>query len=248
LKDSSKKHQRKSIRLSEYDYSFPNWYYITICTHERRILFGKIENGKMILNKLGNVVEEEWMRTKEIRKYVDLDNFVIMPNHLHGIIIIEQSIEKNNFQSSSQTTENVGATRRIGPTDLQGRGELNSPTGDDSGRIQYAPTKIKLKSPLKTIDDVGATRWVAQNKEDRAIQRIAPTKQTLISNSLGSIIGQYKSKVTKRLRELSGNSDLKIWQRNYYEHIIRNEIDLQNIRKYITLNPLKWEIDEYFNS
>jgi putative transposase len=143
----------------------------------------------MILNKFGNVVEEEWMRTKEIRKYVDLDYYVIMPNHLHGIIIIEQS-----------------------------------------------------------IDDVGATRRVAQNKEDRAIQRIAPTKQTLISNSLGSIIGQFKSSVTKRLREISGNSDLKIWQRNYYEHIIRNEIDLQNIRKYITDNPLKWEIDEYFYS
>jgi putative transposase len=222
LKDSSKKHQRKSIRLSEYEYSFPNWYFITICTHERRNLFGNIKNGKMILNELGNVVEEEWMRTKELRKNVDQDYYVIMPNHLHGIIIIEQSIEN-------------------------GRGELNSPAKDNSGRIQYAPTN-KFKSPSKTIDDVGATRRVAQNKEDRAIQRIAPTKQTLIQNSLGSIIGQFKSKVTKRLREISGNSDLKIWQRNYYEHIIRNEIDLQNIRKYITLNPLKWEIDEYFNS
>jgi REP element-mobilizing transposase RayT len=170
-----------------------------------------------------------------------------MPNHLHGIIIIEQSIERNNFKSASNTTENVWTTRRIEPTDLQGRGELNSPAGDESGRIQYAPTN-KFKSSSKTIDDVGATRWVAQNKEDRAIQRIAPTKQTLISNSLGSIIGQFKSKVTKRLRELSGNSDLKIWQRNYYEHIIRNEFDLQNIRKYITLNPLKWEIDEYYIS
>jgi len=222
LKDSSKKHQRKSIRLSEYDYSFPNWYYITICTHERRNLFGKINKDKIILNEFGNVVEEEWMRTKEIRKYVDLDYYVIMPNHLHGIIIIEQSIEN-------------------------GRGELNSPAKDKSGRIQYAPTN-KFKSPSKTIDDVGATRRVAQNNDDRAIQRIAPTKQTLIPNSLGSIIGQFKSKVTKRLREISGNSDLKIWQRNYYEHIIRNEIDLQNIRKYITLNPLKWGNDEYYKS
>lgn len=236
MKDSSKKHQRKSIRLSEYDYSFPNWYYITICVHEKRNLFGKINNGKMILNELGNVVEEEWINTKIIRKYVDLDYYVIMPNHLHGLIIIEQSIE------------DVGAIRRIETKDLHGRGELNSPDKDDSGRIQYAPTENKFKSPSQTTEDVGATRWVAQNKEDGAIQRIAPTKQTLIPNSLGSIIGQFKSKVTKRLRELSGNSDLKIWQRNYYEHIIRNQIDLQNIRKYITLNPLKWEIDEYYKS
>jgi putative transposase len=203
LKDSSKKHPRKSIRLSEYDYSFPNWYYITICTHEKRNLFGNVKNGKMILNKFGNVVEEEWIQTKELRKYVDLDYYVIMPNHLHGIIIIEQSIE------------DVGATRRIEPTDLRSRGELNSPTRNDSGRIQYAPTKINLKSP---------------------------------SHTLGAIVRGFKSSATKRLREISGNSDLKIWQRNYYEHIIRNEIDLQNIRQYITLNPLKWEIDEYFNS
>jgi putative transposase len=235
LKDSSKKHQRKSIRLSEYDYSFPNWYYITICAHEKRNLFGKINNGKMILNKFGYVVEEEWIQTKEIRKYVDLDYYIIMPNHLHGIIIIEQSID------------DAGATRRYESKDLYGRGELNSPTGDKSGRIQYVPTNNKLKSPSHTTKNVGATRRVAQNNDDRAIQRIAPTRQTLIPNSLGSIIGQFKSKVTKRLRELSGNSDLKIWQRNYYEHIIRNEIDLQNIRKYTKLNPLKWEIDEYFN-
>jgi len=176
--------------LSEYDYSFPNWYYLTICTHERRNLFGNIINGKMILNRLGNVVEEEWIQTKEIRKYVDLDYYVIMPNHLHGIIIIEQSIEK-------------------------GRGELNSPNGDESGRIQYPSTKNNFKSP---------------------------------SHSLGAIVRGFKSSVTKRLREISGNPDLKIWQRNYYEHIIRNEIDLQNIRKYISLNPLKWEIDEYYKS
>ena len=100
LKDSSKKHQRKSIRLSEYDYSFPNWYYITICTYERRILFGNIKNGKMILSKLGNVVEEEWMRTKAIRKFVDLDYYVIMPNHLHGIVIIDHSIENGRDDSS----------------------------------------------------------------------------------------------------------------------------------------------------
>ena len=91
MKDKPKKQRRKSIRLSEYDYSFPNWYYITICTHERRNLFGKINNGKMILNEKGNVVEEEWIRTKKIRKHIDLDYYIIMPNHLHGIIIIEQS-------------------------------------------------------------------------------------------------------------------------------------------------------------
>jgi putative transposase len=216
----------------------------------------------MILNKFGNVVEEEWIQTKEIRKYVDLEYFVIMPNHLHGIIIIEQSIEKNNFKSPSHTTKNVGATRRIESKDLYGRGELNSPTGDESGRIQYAPTKINFQSPSHTTENVGATHRIQQTelqgrgelnsptKDESGRIQYAPTKINLKSPShtLGAIVRGFKSSVTKRLRELSSNSDLKIWQRNYYEHIIRNEIDLQNIRKYITLNPLKWEIDEYYNS
>jgi putative transposase len=190
LKGTSKKIHRKSIRLSEYDYSFPNWYYITVCTYERRNLLGEIKNGETILNKIGQVVEKEWIRTKEIRKYVELDYYVIMPNHLHGIIIIEQSIEN-------------------------GRGELNSPAKDESGRIQYAPKKNKFISPSLT---------------------------------LGAIVRGFKSSVTKKIKELSGHSESKIWQRNYYEHIIRNELDLQNIRQYITLNPFKWEIDEYFKS
>ncbi|OFY61219.1 MAG: hypothetical protein A2V50_01945 [Bacteroidetes bacterium RBG_19FT_COMBO_42_10] len=173
---------RKTIRLQEYDYTFPGWYYITICTDERKNLFGIITNGKMIHNRAGNILEEEWIRTKEIRKNIDLDYYVIMPNHLHGIIIINS------------------------------RGESNSPQ-DKTGRMQYAPTNVKFKSP---------------------------------SQSLGAIVRGFKSAVTKRLREISGNPELKIWQRNYYEHIIRNDLDLHNIRQYIENNPLKWEIDEYY--
>jgi len=143
----------------------------------------------MVLNELGKIVEEEWLRTKEIRNNVDLDYYVIMPNHMHGNIIINS------------------------------RGELNSPkkinltSNNESGRIQYAPANDKFKSP---------------------------------SQSLGAIIRGFKSAVTKRIRDFTGDPEIKIWQRNYYEHIIRNDFDLQNIRNYIELNPLKWELDEYY--
>jgi len=80
---------RSSIRLRKYDYTEPNWYYITICTHDRENIFGKIQRSKMILNEFGKIVDEEWLKTKEIRKNIDLDYYVIMPNHFHGIIIIE---------------------------------------------------------------------------------------------------------------------------------------------------------------
>jgi len=107
-----------------------------------------------------------------IRKNVDLDSYVIMPNHLHGIIIIEQSIE--------------------------GGGELISPGSNNTESSQ-----IKV--------NVGATRWVARTKEDKAIRRIAPTKKTLLPDSLGLIIGQFKSSVTKRLRKLKNNTNLNVW-------------------------------------
>ena len=165
-----KLHHRRSIRLKEYDYTNPNWYYITICTKDKQHCFGEIINGKMILNKLGKIVEEEWLKTKQLRKNLDLDYYVIMPNHFHGIIIIESTT--------------------------------------------------------------------------RATHRVAPTKAKLKTNSLGAIIGQFKSVVTKRIRA-SGFEDFQ-WQRNYYEHIIRNEKDLFNIRQYIELNPLKWEYDDYY--
>ena len=139
-------------------------------------------------NPAGDMIEKWWHELDHKYPPVFLHDHIVMPNHFHGIIIIEQ------------LNENVGATRRV-----------------------------------------------ARNNEERAIQRIAPTKKTLISNSLGSIIGQFKSRVTKKLHELSGDQELKIWQRNYYEHIIRNDLDLYNIRKYIEDNPLKWEIDEYYN-
>lgn len=163
---------RRSIRLKEYDYTSSNWYYVTICTQDRQCIFGEIKESKMILNDHGKITEEELLKTKKIRKNVDLDYYVIMPNHIHVIIIMEGN--------------SVGATRRVVPT----------------------------------------------------LQR----------NGLGAIIGQFKSVVTKRINKLENRPGQFIWQRNYYEHIIRNEEDLFFTRKYIKLNPLKWELDKYYKN
>jgi len=168
---------RSSIRLRKYDYTEPNWYYITICTHDRENIFGKIQRSKMILNEFGKIVDEEWLKTKEIRKNIDLDYYVIMPNHFHGIIIIESR-----------------DTARCVPTN-----------------------------------------------ENRAFGQIQP-------GSLGAIVRSFKSAVTKRINEIREKPGSSVWQRNYYEHILRNEMDLYFTRRYIELNPLKWEIDKYYNT
>jgi len=170
-------HNRKSIRLKEYDYSQGGWYYITICAKDKKCAFGKVVNGKMILNEIGKIVEGEWFKTKQIRPNVDLDYYIIMPNHIHGIIIIN---EKSNYR----------------------RGEL-----------QFAPTNKKFKSPSQTI---------------------------------GAIIRGFKSSATKRINIQCKTPNQPVWQRNYYEHIIRNDRDLYNIRQYINNNPLKWELDDNY--
>lgn len=84
-----KRYHRKSIRLKDYDYSQPGEYFVTICTYDHECTLGEIINGEMRLNKIGKIVKEEWLRTENIRPGIELDVFVIMPNHIHGIIVIK---------------------------------------------------------------------------------------------------------------------------------------------------------------
>ncbi len=170
-----KKKQRRTIRLSGYDYSRPGEYFITICTQNRFCLFGEVVNGSMILNKYGQIAKNEWIKTAEIRDNVVLDVFIIMPNHVHGIIRI---INKISIHDQNQQNKN----------------ESN-----------------KFRSPSKTI---------------------------------GAIIRGYKSAVTTKINTVDRLPGRKIWQRNYYEHIIRNEQELKRIREYIIQNPMNWMDDQ----
>jgi REP element-mobilizing transposase RayT len=183
-KYNSNKHQRaygyfqsrRSIRLKRYDYSHPGAYFITICTHNRECLFGKINNGKMFLNDIGEIAKQCWLEIPHHFPNVSLDEFVIMPNHIHGIIIL------------NDTGLNVGANN-------------DSPLPDCS-------QKPLFRSPSRTI---------------------------------GSIIRGFKIGVTKWCRQ---NANIyTVWQRNYYEHILRNDHALHRIRQYIVDNPTKWELD-----
>ena len=184
MKYNPDKHHRRSIRLKGYDYSQPGAYYVTIVVQNRECIFGDIINGKMALNENGKIVKTEWLKTAEIRKNVKLDEFIVMPNHVHGIIIITDKIKNiPNIGKNVETTGNVGAT---GP--------------------------------------------------------VAPTAPRLHPNSLGSIMGQFQSIVTKQIRKLG--IEYFSWQRNYWERIIRNKNELNKIQKYIRDNPINWESDD----
>lgn len=121
------KHHRRSTRLSSWDYSWPWWYYVTICTYDRRCLFGEIVDDKMQLNEIGEVVREEWMRTPIIRPESELDDFVIMPNHMHGIVIIDDSSKSGvGAIHESPLRRTVDQRRQMTLSKVIGRFKMNS--------------------------------------------------------------------------------------------------------------------------
>lgn len=181
------KHHRRSIRLGGYDYAQAGGYFVTICTQDRVCLFGDVVNGEMWLNGTGRIVHDEWMRTPVLRPRVTLDAFVVMPNHIHGIIIL----------GDGHNAVNDGATA--------GRGTL-----------QRAPTE-----------------------RGSAVERFGrPT-----SDSIPTIVRLFKSATTKRINRLRGTPGAPVWQRNYYEHIVRDDESLGRIRQYILNNPAQWASD-----
>ena len=171
------KHHRRSIRLKGRDYSQPGAYFVTICTRDRACLFGDVVNGEMRLNGSGETARRCWEDIPDHFPLVELDAFVIMPNHVHGIIVVP------------------------------GRGEKSfAPT--------YAPTTTT------------PTTAIAQSP----------------SRTIGSIVRGFKIGVTKWFR---ANTDLhSVWQRGYYEHIVRTEGELMAIREYVLGNPARWNEDE----
>ena len=181
--------QRRSLRLQGYDYAQAGAYFVTLCTQGRECLFGEIMDGKMLLNDAGRMVNEEWHALPQRFPTVELDAFVVMPNHVHGIIVIASSGNNPAPVGAGLVPARNGATTRVAPT-----------LGD----------------------------------------RVAPT--------LGDMVGAFKSRVTvKYVHGVKSNGWLschgRVWQRNYYEHIIRDEASLHRIREYIVNNPLQWALD-----
>ena len=177
-------HHRRSIRLKGYDYTRPEAYFVTLCAWRRDCMFGEVVGGEVRLSALGQIVRDEWLRSIEIRREIRLyeDEFVVMPNHFHGIVWI---------------VESVGVDR---------------------------------------IEIVGADGVRPNNTG------VCHTPLRRVPRSLSSFIAGYKASVTHRAQQELNITG--IWQRNYYDHIIRNEKELSNIWDYIETNPLKWLQDQ----
>jgi REP element-mobilizing transposase RayT len=172
-------HHRRSIRLKGFDYSSNNAYFVTVCVEKRRCLLGEIVNTEMVLNENGKVVVECWTDLPNHYSNIQLDKYVVMPNHFHGI-------------------------------------------------IQICGVELKADSVLP----------------ERAGYKPAPTN----THGLSEIVRGFKTFSARRINTMLRISGKAFYQRNYYEHVIRNDYDLNRIRDYILTNPANWQSDELYNS
>lgn len=172
--------RRKYLRLRSYDYASAGGYFVTICTHQQAFLFGAVQEGVVSLNNAGRIVEQFWEELPQHYPTAVLDSFVIMPNHVHGILFL-------------QSIDEIRSGRRPDPT-----GSVN--------RV-----------------------------DARSGHRPDPT--------LSDIIRSFKTFSANRINKLRDTTGQPLWQRSYFERIIRNERELNNIRQYISDNPVRWEFD-----
>ena len=171
-------HQRRSIRLPGYDYGQAGAYFVTVCAQNQQCVFGNVEAGMMHLNVLGEIVQETWRGLPGHYPYVELDAFLVMPNHVHMIVVLVDS---------------VGAG------------------------LKPAPTTFPLTDACA----------IAQR------------------HRLPEIIRAFKTFSSRRINEHRATPGVSLWQRNYFEHIIRNDVALDRIRQYILDNPVRWAYDCY---
>lgn len=171
-----------SLRLKKYDYTQSGAYFVTICTYARMCFFGKIEEGKIFLNKYGDIANSCWQDIPEHFPYIKPAPFVIMPNHIHGIIIISE-------------------------------------------RLQNAKPVVETRHAVSVVS--------------------GEAFQKPVHGSLPTIVRSFKSAVTKRLNALGEEClPVTVWQRNYYEHVIRSDKALRQAIEYINFNPSEWESDK----
>lgn len=188
----SSRHHRRSIRLPEYDYTSPGVYFATICVRERLCLLGDVIEGVMRLSAWGEIVHACWCAIPDHFPHVSLDAFVIMPNHVHGILVFH----------AEAIVQQAG-------------------TRTDVGAQHAAPL------PPHARDSTGRRPGVA-------------------AGSLGAVVRSFKAAAARQVYAAPDPPDKPFWQRNYYEHIVRDEPDLDRIRTYIDANPARWANDSLY--
>ncbi|MCJ7526167.1 MAG: transposase [Candidatus Aminicenantes bacterium] len=226
MKFDPEKHHRRSVRLKKYDYTGGNVYFVTICAYQKECLLGAIIDGRMNLNTEGECVKKAWLETAEKKTNIRLDDFVIMPNHFHGILWIK-------CRGTASRTPNFETNLSIHALGFRPK---NS---------KWAQHAVPLRDGSTLKPDYAPTEMFESRPEGTA--RYAPKYEQFgkpVRGSLPTIIRSFKSAATKLINEGRNTPGAPAWQRSYYEHIIRSHKELQQTIEYIRSNPGRWADDE----
>lgn len=228
------KYRIASHRMPGWDYSKEGMYFITLVTQNRECHLGKIENQEILLSDWGNIVNYQWLKSFEIRKELFCDEYIIMPNHLHAIIIIDKPI--NNLPLLDGTDGSRGS--RGSRVETHGRASLRCRASERDDR--------------------------ASERDDHSSERDDHSSEQPESNnpnfyrkpqSVSSFIAGFKSAVNSKIDDYIDEHQLNIpkynrnnhfFQPNYHDRIIRNDVEYQRIKQYIINNPKHWD-DDTFN-
>ena len=301
MKYDPQKHHRRSIRLKGHDYTSPGAYFITICTHQRQCLFGEIIDGEMQLNEFGKWVDACWKRLPTHFPHLQLDRFVVMPNHIHGILTLTPNLSEHppshgrgaafgkpslqlspisrpNATPGSESPKRSHSTDSVCPNATPGSESPkrshstdsvcpNATPGSESPKRSHPADSVcpnatpGSESPKRShpADSVcpdatpGLGQPFAQPLINESEPGVAfgremgvngvndlPNAAPLRAGSVGAIVLNFKSVTARRTNQMRKMTSVPVWQRNYYEHIIRDDIALANIQRYIDNNPRSW--------
>ncbi|MEL6268408.1 MAG: hypothetical protein AAFU54_27135 [Chloroflexota bacterium] len=224
---------RKSPRMKGYDYAQEGAYFVTICAHQHEHRFGAVMGDDMHLSAHGHMAYDAWPTIPDHFRNADIDLFVVMPNHVHGIVLI--------LEQKSPSTHRRDVTHNVNP-------EQNRSSDRRDATHNVNPQQNRLSDRrdvacyVPTHDDGEEERAPGVDDPTGHYTRISPKP-----GSLSAIIRSYKSAVTKAIRHTTTDRT-PIWQGRYHDRIIRDERELNAFRNYILTNPARWTEDRYYKN
>jgi REP element-mobilizing transposase RayT len=237
--------------MQNWDYGWNAPYFITNCTQNRACYFGEIIDGKMELSELGKIAHQYWMELPTHFPFVHLGAFVVMPNHVHGVIVIDKPNDGRNemYDDKQVGKHNINANNGVDPTENN-----NIAINDNNIATNIVETGHALSlqiPPFIQIPPIMQVPPFIHTLRVESSPQIIPQSQTIGQkrfqnigkNSVFSIVGSYKSAVTKHAHRLGFNF---AWQTRFHDHIIRNHKSYVRIETYIIENPIKWIDDQFF--
>jgi putative transposase len=240
------KYRIASARLPGWDYGWNAPYFITICTKDRECFFGEIVNGQMNLSKTGVIADLMWYEIKNHAKGVELGEFIVMPNHVHGIILLNGNDERPPVIPNCNG-DGVPPVETRHALSLEQNDHLDpNETRHDPNETRHDPNETRRDSNKTRRDPNEARHDQNETRHALSLQNTTPAQQRFQNqgkNTLSSIVGGYKAAVTKHANRLKFDF---AWQPRFYDHIIRDEQSFQTISNYILNNAQNWSQDKFF--